>query len=236
MNRISFNTIKIDTLNKIYKLFDQTVGNFQLACREGCDDCCTCNVTATSLEMAFLFSRLETPRIEDFTRRLEHAAGGKRYRPGMTTNGFARATLAGEAVEEEENDPAWGRCPMLENGWCTIYDYRPFGCRSMLSEKRCRDLGWARMPPLALTISTIFLQFIEHLDAAGFSGNFLDMAGLYLSSDDSAGLSFENIDDSDKKEGFIRNLETPALMVPPEHRRQVSSLVRELNTLMQKAV
>ncbi|WDP92460.1 MAG: hypothetical protein HUN04_23140 [Desulfobacter sp.] len=228
-----FDTRKIDTLEKIYELFDHAAGGFELACHEGCDDCCTCNVTATSLETSFLFSHLEKNGISHLTSCLETTGSGKRYRPGMTTNGFARATLSGEAVEEEENDPAWGRCPMLEGGRCRIYEARPFGCRSMLSQKPCRETGWADMPPLALSLSTIVLQYIEHLDKDGFSGNFLDVAGRYLGRERAVYLSFENINDSDTRKIFLRNREIPALMVPPEHRSQAASMIRELNALMQ---
>ena len=63
-----------------------------------------------------------------------------------------------------------------------------------------------------LTLSTIFLQYIELLDRDGFSGNFLDAAGRYLSSE-AAYLPFENIDDSDTKGLFLRNQEIPARLM-----------------------
>lgn len=225
-------SLKFNALGKIYQVFDRTAAGFKMVCSEGCDDCCTCNVTATGLEIAFLFSRLDTSFVAALKNRLDNAGAGKRYRPQMTTNEFAGATLSGQAVEDEENDPSWGRCPMLEKGRCTIYEYRPFGCRSMLSEKRCRDLGWGQMPPLLLTVSTIFLQYIEHLDAQGISGNFLDLAGQYVSLEEPENFFYEKNGDSTQINGFIRNRRIPALMVPPEHRSQVASLVRELNSFI----
>ena len=79
-------------------------------------------------------------------------------------------------------------------------------------------------------------RVVEHLDAGGYSANFLDMAGLYLGYPGSGYLSFENMEDSGKKEGLIRNRQIPALMVPPEHRSKVAALVREMNALVQDAV
>jgi len=223
----------IDTLTKIYDLFDTVTAGFPLACREKCEDCCTCNVTATSLEIAWLFSRLDQGEIDRVQSRLAGMLATKKYRPGLTTNGFAAASLSGELVENEENDPGWGRCPLLEDGLCSIYHARPLGCRSMMSETVCQKTGYAQMPPLALTMGTIFLQYIENLDVRGFSGNFSDLLDLYLNQGVPGYLSLENIKDSDKKELFIRNCEIPALMVPPEHRNEVASLVREMGILVQ---
>ena len=223
----------IETLTKIYTLFDRVTADFSLACREKCEDCCTCNVTATRLEVAYLFSCLDKKEIERVKLRLDKNLPDNRYRPGLTTNGFSQASLAGEPVQEEQNDPSWGQCPLLEDGRCTIYHARPFGCRSMMSQTPCRKTGYAQMSPLALTMGTIFLQYIEHLDAQGISGNFSDILILYMDPNFALNLSLENIKDSDKKEGFIRNRQISALMVPPEHRKDVTSIVKEMSALVQ---
>ncbi|PIE61749.1 MAG: hypothetical protein CSA29_01660 [Desulfobacterales bacterium] len=225
-------TWKLDTLSKIYDLFDGVVETFAVACKAGCDTCCTCNVTATGLETAYVFSQLEKTHIDAVTAKIENEVGSNRYRPALTTNGFARAAMSGDVVAEEENDPAWGRCPLLVDGRCSIYPVRPFGCRSMMSNRSCQEVGWAQMTPLALTISTVILQYIEHLDDGGFFGNFLDMVGWFGTHGESGQLSFDTLKASKMKAWALPNNKIPALMVPPEHRSDVAPLIRALNDLI----
>ncbi len=225
-------TWKMETLSKIYERFDGAVKTLDVACRAGCDACCTCNVTATGLETAFAFSQLDKKSRAAVTARIGTAAGLKRYRPALTTNGFAQATMSGQAVAEEENDPAWGRCPLLVDGRCSIYHVRPFGCRSMMSQTPCQETGWAQMTPLALTLSTVILQYIEHLDAGGCFGNFLDMAGWFGAHVEAGQLPDDILMDSDTDALALPNIKIPGLMVPPEHRSEVAPLIRTLNDLI----
>lgn len=216
----------VERLERVYGIVDRAMAGFTVACREGCYGCCTCNVTLTRLEAAGIFAWLDRAGTEALASRIKAAGDGRRYRPALTTNGFAKACLSGETVPEEDNNPAWGQCPLLENGRCTIYPVRPLGCRNMISELRCDAAGYAGMPPRALTLANIFLQHVEHLDAAGFSGNLTDMLELGLDTVSTAApgtlpllyLSLEKRQHSDKKEMFIRNQPVPAWMIPPEHR------------------
>ncbi len=239
MTRNKVNPIQI--LDKLYQIHDTAMADFSVVCKEQCSDCCTCNVVATSLETAYLFSKLEPQGGVDLGTRINDRFPQRRYQPGMTTNGFAIQCLEADGAEpeEEENDPSWGECPLLEDGRCSVYEARPFGCRSMMSQIACREQGIAEVPPLALTVNTIFLQYIEHIDSNGFSGNLSDMVSLYLNQLDTNGnrgagslyLSLENIEDSDKTGGIIQNYKIPALMVPPEHRRDVESILKEISAL-----
>ncbi|MEH0020509.1 MAG: hypothetical protein V6Z89_12690 [Desulfobacter sp.] len=228
---------KLTALERVYRIFDAAVTPFPLACKENCPDCCTCNVVVTGLEAAWMFSRLDTEGIERLRTKIDRSGTGKRYRPEFTTNGFARACMEGRNTGGEENDPAWGECPLLEDGRCTVYDARPFGCRSMISEAVCRNAGYAQMPPLALTISNVIQQYIEHMDAGGISGNLTDMLGLYLETGGPGGergnvppyLALENPEEFDKTKRFIRNRKIPALMIPPEHRSQMPPILEKLS-------
>ena len=223
--------LSIEILDKMYKRFDVAMAGFSPACKKKCADCCTCNVTATSLEAAYFFSRLDDIQKQAVLERLEKMPGDHRYRPGQTTNGFARACMTGAPMDEEDNDPAWGVCPLLEDGLCSVYRARPFGCRSMMSRTVCKKGGHAQMPELALTINTVFLQYIEHLDRDGVSGNFFDLVYGGPCFD----LTLEKVQDSDKTKLFIRNQRIPALMVPPEHRDRVASIVKDLGALVRES-
>ena len=41
---------KINVLHQIYEVYDQFATSLDLACEKYCADCCTCNVTLTTLE------------------------------------------------------------------------------------------------------------------------------------------------------------------------------------------
>ncbi|MCG8617744.1 MAG: YkgJ family cysteine cluster protein, partial [Desulfobacterales bacterium] len=234
MNKTVPMAVGMPRLERVYDVFDRVMSDFPVACGEGCADCCTCNVTLTSLEAAYIFAGLDQAAMDDLAHRVRAAGEGRRYRPVLTTNGFAKACLVGEPVSEEENDPAWGACPLLKDGRCTIYDVRPLGCRNMMSKVKCGDTGYADMPSFALTLNNLFLQYVEGLDTGGFSGNLTDMLALYLSAGEGRSipvyLSLEKLQDSDKKRLFIGNQPVPAWMVPPEHRDRAAPVLKELNT------
>ncbi len=214
----------VDTLEDIYDLFDTEMKAFPFACAKRCADCCTCNVTATGLEVAYIQDRLGDGRLLDIRARLARSGQTRRYRPSATTNGFALACMEGRDADEEDNDPSWGTCPLLEDGICTIYPVRPLGCRVMMSTTSCRQTGQADMPFLALTITTIFMQFVEHLDAGGIYGSFLDLME-YAGKND---LSCNSLPENGNLAGTTRNLKIPVLMIPPEHVEKTQKLVQSL--------
>lgn len=220
----------VNTLGGIYALFDTAMAAFPAACAKQCADCCTCNVTATGLEIAYIHDRLDGRALDDIRVRLDRAGQTRRYRPFQTTNGFALACMAGRDADEEENDPSWGTCPLLEHGICTIYPVRPLGCRVMMSTTPCGQTGQADMPFLALTVTTVFMQFVEHLDAGGVHGNFLDL----LEHSGADALDCNGLPGKDKIPGTAKNLKIPALMIPPEHVEQTRNLVQSLGALIRK--
>jgi len=211
---------KIGKIKKIYQLYEEAMTDTRVVCRQGCSDCCTCNVIVTSLEVRFLLQSLDSKGLADMKQRLEKNFPRKRYIPKMTTNQFAAFCMSGQDIPEEENNPDWGKCPLLEADRCTLYPARPFGCRSMMSQVDCRETGFAQVPPLALTITNIFLQYIEHLDYQGFSGNLSDMLVLYL----------KNPNNFEKNQGCIENMKMKVL-VPPEHRSCVGNLLKQMAAL-----
>ena len=222
-----------DVLKKIYSLYHETLAGVDAepVCREKCASCCTCNVPLTSLEAGLLMDSLGAGEKEDLEDRIRQRFPEKRYIPKMTTNGFARLCMENKTIPEEENDPAFGSCPLLEDDLCSVYEVRPFGCRALLSEIHCSKGGFARVPPLVLTLNTLFLQAIEHLDQNGFSGNLSDMAALVLS-----GKSFADradiLHDTGEPRLFVCNEKIPAFMVPTKHQRRLKTLMEELGGLL----
>lgn len=210
------NDLRIQSLGRIYGIYDRFIGQTEFACRRGCFDCCTCNVTLTSLEVDYIQFHLGPKETEVVVERIKNNLSTQRYQPGITLNGFARACMEGREIPDEENDPRWGSCPLLLNGMCTIYRARPFGCRSLNSMEECAVEGAAIISPLTLTVNNVFMQYIEHLDCNGVSGNLSDMF-LALAGDN---LPFLPI--------TIRNQKMEGFMVPPEHRQRVEPLLQEM--------
>ncbi|WP_033398889.1 YkgJ family cysteine cluster protein [Desulfospira joergensenii] len=221
---------RLEALYRLYsRIMEETAWAKKAACSKGCSHCCTCNVTLTGLETAFLNDRLGREGQERAAKNLSEKFPRKRYIPLLTTNGFARACMSGREVPEEENDPGWGRCPLLDKDLCTVYEYRPFGCRAMISDILCGKEGFAQMPPLVLTLNNIFLQYIEHLDSRGVTGNLSDMMGLVLLSGNPEQGSGSGHEKSEGK--VIRNSRIPALMVPPEHREIMGAVIEKITAL-----
>ena len=208
---------RIKALEGIYKVYEGYVQGLELACKKGCTDCCTSNVTITSLESALLFKSLGQKYAESVVCRIAKNIPKKRFQPKVSLNRYAQICLNGEKSPEEDNDPGWGTCPLLENDICTVYEARPFACRSMFSQKACHETGAAEMSPFDLTVNNVFMQYIEHLDCEGCSGNLSDMI-LYSGSD-----AFQ-----DYGRKLIKNQKAGVLMVPPEHQEQIRPLLDEI--------
>ena len=215
---------KVSRLEQIYDLFDRTMEPFDLCCRAGCADCCTCNVTMTGLEGRKLLQIWAQKPNEKVMEKIRFSASKKRYHPKLTTNRFARYCIEGQPVPEEENDPEWGQCPFLTSDQCSIYTHRPFGCRAMVSQKSCKKEGAAMVPLIVQTFQNIFLQAIEQLDQDGIYGNMIDVV-LFMGDKRQGQIEKKSND-------FLVNEPIKALMVPPEHRKSVSKVIEKLSAIL----
>ncbi|WP_300459274.1 hypothetical protein [Desulfobacula sp.] len=220
----------VQVLKEIYAIYDEAMEPIQGVCQKKCSSCCTCNVTLTSLETGFLMAAMSLPEKKVLQDRLMDHFPSKRYLPKMTTNRFARLCREGKEIPEEENDPAWGKCPLLVDDLCSIYDVRPFGCRALMSQVSCRQKGYAQVPPIVLTLNNLFLQYIEHMDQTGLFGNLSDMVTLFLSDTPLHHLS--DYCRQTRDERFLLNEKISVLVVPPEHRETVRPVLEKLSCLV----
>jgi hypothetical protein len=147
----------------------------------------------------------------------------------MTTNMLADLCARGQAVPEENNDASWEECPFLENRKCPIYRLRPFGCRCFVSEHPCGESGFADIDPFVLSINTLFLQFIEHVDADGYTANLIDMLGFMRSYSHREEYREGSLKISNK--AFIANRPISVFFIPPEHRERAAPLLRSLQQI-----
>ncbi len=166
---------KLNILDKIYHIHSNFMKKQNKACKKYCSSCCTINVTLATLEGLKIIRYLKTKSLLDDLKFLKHLTEKKRYQPELTTNKFADLCFNKEDIPCEDNQPDWGSCPFLTNDECSIYPVRPMGCRSMISKTICGNNNYADMDSFAVTMNTVFLQFIEHIDLKGLYGNMIDI-------------------------------------------------------------
>jgi len=220
---------KLAVLDQIYSSYDEFAGKLQVACRRYCAECCTRNVTLTTLEAYKIAEYLISKGKSDLFGVLEQASDKKRFQPKTTTNRLAEICMRGEEPPDEENDASWGACPFLTDKECPVYAVRPFGCRCFVSKQDCSQTGYADTDPFVFAVNQVFLQFIEHIDAQGFSGNFTDM--LLLMSLDENRKSYKNGNLAHSDKGLIPNAQIKILMVFPEHKAEIMPILHVLQNI-----
>ena len=204
-------------LTAVYEVFAQWCDSRLWACRKGCSQCCTQNVTITSLEGWNILSYVRTEGREEWlTATL--AAELRPQRPLYTINTMARACLAGKELAEEEQQ-ATAPCPFLSEGSCAVYPARPFACRSFFSQKRCSTTQVALVPPEHLAAVTAISQLIEHLDQNQPWGNMLDVLPLLQNGPE------DRIRDQLQP---LRSRPLPGFMLSADEHRAVAPLLEQL--------
>jgi Fe-S-cluster containining protein len=204
-------------LKEIFKIHENAISELDLACKIKCAECCTRNVTMTSLEGMVIDQTLNDQTREKFYHHLSSKADSKRFQPAITVNEMADLCAKGETLPEEHLDPNWGKCPLLIDNQCSIYESRPFECRSFVSTRNCIKNGSADMPPLTININNLIRQYIEHIDADAASGNLTDVL-LHQQGKESMPL--------------ISNRPISVLMIDPEFKDQLDPIMKALNTIL----
>jgi len=91
--------------------------------------------------------------------------------------------------------------------------------------------GWAEMDDYLLSINTVFMQFIEHADALGSSGNFIDLL-LFMSSAHRR-RAYKNEGCTDSRRAFVNNRPIEMIMLPPEYQSDALPVLDKLRALFQ---
>ena len=218
---------KLDVLDQIYKSYDAVTESLEVACQKYCSTCCTRNVIITSIESYKIADHLIENGKSELFKKIKDESYKKRFQPIITTNKIADLCIQGKELPDEEIDRSWGNCPLLINDECPIYTVRPFNCRCMVSKTNCIDK--AEMDPFVLTVNNVFLQYIEHIDRQGFSGNFTDVLLFMESEDNRKSYSIEVLKEIGKD--LIKNMPMSILLVPPEHKQQIKPIINSLQTI-----
>ena len=216
---------KILLVQTIFAVFEEEARRFPFVCEPGCADCCMVNLLATSAEAYLLLRNLSEEERRRLRERLEKLSGRPRLRPKITPNEMATLCLSGKEPPEEEGyvlEP----CPFLDEGaLCSIYQWRPFACRSFFSLRRCREVGEAIIPPEFFSLTTTFMQLLEEADLAGLYGNFFDLLTYLLEREEHFR---ERGEDLAVPDHLLSNREAPDFAIPPEHEDYVRKILARL--------
>jgi len=219
---------KLAALEKIYALYENFAASLDLACKRSCAHCCTTRVTLTTVEAFKIIMDLESNPQVDWIEKIEQAAAQTHFQPKITTNQLANLCAQGLEPPEEESG-GWLACPFLTDDLCPIYAVRPFGCRCLLSRHDCGTEGHADMDDYVLSVNTVFLQCIEHMDDSGCTGNLLDVLEMMASEENRR--AYENKTLQCSGVGLIANQPLNILMIPPEHRTKMEPILKSLQEI-----
>lgn len=220
---------KLRILEDIYSIHEGFAADRIVACDRYCSTCCTRNVTMTALEGYKILQHLTSIRKMEYLQKVSRDRHQNRFCPEITINHLASLWVRGEDAPGEEGCDAEGKCPLLEDDLCAVYPVRPFGCRCFFSEKNCADTGFADLDPYVLTVNTLFLQFIEHVDAGGLFGNLTDIV-LFLEKLENRNV-YANNGPLHQKGPLLLNRPIPALLIPPEHQDRIGGILSKLQNI-----
>jgi Fe-S-cluster containining protein len=221
-------SVKLAALEKIYSIYDEFTAALELACKKSCAYCCTTSVTLTTLEGYKIIKQLKSEKNTDWIDNIQRASEKAHFQPKMTTNQLARMCAAGIDPSEEEQ-PASLTCPFLNDDQCPMYTVRPFGCRCLISRHDCGRHGYADIDDFALSVNTVMLQTIEHLDAGGCSGNMLDVLKVMAGQENRR--AYEENKLNCVMTRLIKNQPLKILMIPPQHRTRMEPILQSLRDI-----
>ncbi len=220
---------RLSVLDDIYNIYDEFTAGLDLACRKTCAHCCSTHVTLTTLESYKISIQLSLALKTDLLNLIQTCRDTCRFRPAMTTNQLADLCAKGFNVPQESEPVPDKACPLLTDRLCSIYALRPFGCRCLVSRFNCGETGYAEIDDFVLSVNTVFLQTIEHLDVRGCSGNLTDVLEALLTEDNRWAYEEGTLDC--KNAGLITNHPLTTLMIPPEHRVRLDPILQKLRQI-----
>jgi len=222
-------TDKLDILDQMYDIYDTFSRHINVACVRGCAACCTQNVTMTTLEGYRIVEHLISTGKQDLFHRLRRSAHQKRFQPTISTNELVALCMQHKDPPEENSDLDRAACPFLSNNECLIYPERPFGCRCFFSTQKCETNAYAVMDPFLVTVNTVFLQFIEHIDVGGLFGNMIDV--LLLLESEGQPKHYKLNARTNHPTGLPVNRCIQRLLVPPEHHLKIQPILQKINNI-----
>ncbi len=219
---------RLTILNQLYTLFEEEGQVVPKACEKGCAVCCTTNTTLTTLEGYNIAINMVQHQKGHLFDAIREDTGRTVYKPQTTLNEIAQKEE--DALEAESDEMASeATCPALENEVCPIYLVRPLACRGMVSKTRCQPGGFAEMNEITVVLHNLFAQYVEHLDAGGYTGNFSDVMLFMASAENRATYAAGGL--AEVPAGMIPNHPLKTLMIPEEFRERVLPLLKKIGQM-----
>ena len=220
---------KLKIIDQIYAIYDEFTEKLDLACRKYCDHCCTADVILTTLEGYKIMNGMSPDQALDLIRKVEPALEMERFRPQTTTNRLATLYADGIDPPEDSINSNLSACTLLSDHQCSIYELRPYGCRCLVSRNDCGNTDYAEIDDFVLSVNTVFLQTIEHVDAGGCSGNLIDI--LWTMADKKKREDYCNFALHCSGNRLIPNQPLKVMMIPPEHREKMEPILQQLRQI-----
>lgn len=220
---------KLKILDQIYAIYDEFTGSLDLACRKYCDHCCTSDVILTTLEGYKIMDGLSPDMAWDLVRKIKPALKRDHFRPRTTTNRLAKLYADGIDPTEDNISSNLTACTLLADHQCPIYELRPYGCRCLVSRNNCGNKGYAEIEDFVMSVNTMFLQTIEHVDAGGCSGSLIDI--LWTMADEKKRKDYRNGALHCSANRLTPNRALEVMMIPPEHRRKLEPILEKLRQI-----
>jgi Fe-S-cluster containining protein len=220
---------KLYILDQIYSISDDFSAQLDLACKKNCADCCTTHVIVTTLEGYKIISSRASNQKADLIQKVKSDLTQKRFQPKITTNHLATLCAQGIDPPDETIEPEEKKCSLLAENLCSIYKLRPFGCRCLVSRHNCAEKGYAEIDDFVLSVNTVILQTIEHVDINGCTGNLMDVLNVLSSEDNQT--AYKNNALNCQTAGLISNHPLKVLMIPPEHRPRMEPILQALREI-----
>ena len=102
-------------------------------------------------------------------------------------------------------------------------------CRCLVSKYNCAEKGYAEIDDFVVSVNTVFIQTIEHLDKTGCTGNLTDLLEVMLNNEKWAAYKSGVLKCQDN--GLVRNHALTVLMIPPEHRARMAPILKSLRQI-----
>jgi hypothetical protein len=220
---------RLAALDHICDIYGEFAATLDLACKKTCAHCCTSNLTLTTLEGHKIFSSLPSASKAELITKVQTKLDPNRFRPDLTTNQLAELCAGRDEPPDETDTIAAKVCFLLTDSQCSIYELRPFGCRCLVSRNNCGETGYAQIDEFVLSVNTVFLQTLEHVDAGGCTGNLLDVLRVLSSTDNWA--DYENGTLNCENTGLLSNHPLTVLMIPPEHHQRMEPILQKLRQI-----
>ena len=220
---------KLEILDQIYEVYDRFNARLSIACEKHCSHCCTANITMTTLEGSRIVQKIIENENSNLLDRIADSMEKDRFHPRITTNQLAELCKQDAEIPEEPDRLFDSQCTILDEDLCPLYADRPFGCRCLISRRKCGDSGYADIDDFILSVNTLFLQTIEHIDADGYSGNLIDVLQFLSVQSHRETYSEGKLDKTGSP--LIRNHPMTALFVPPEHQKRMTPIIEALRNI-----